>query len=350
MCSRLLDLLLDNNRCPQIPPDRRFDLGVEPSAGTDPYLDIDAPSYVHPGVPPAKVYKQLLREVPHQRFASASTHFPELASDLEAGRDSPADPAQGVAHPPSFLTAEDMDRYLNEVDSRIADRMVVEGLEPLPLLPFLAPATGHASYIHMANGTRDGPSGAPPTSRDFALRNPVSVYNWLRKHAPKTFLQDSETHASERENGDDHHQAGSSRGGPRGKGERGGSAARNTVLNRNKRPSAAHKSAAAAEGVDHMDDEAGREASLQHALGNKGKRKRVVDDDAGYRPKGGSSRPTKKKRKSEGLEAGTPTAAPKKPRKSAGDSVAKDSTAKDSTSKDSTSKDSTSKDSIAADE
>jgi hypothetical protein len=46
----------------------------------------------------------------------------------------------------------------------------------------------------------------------------------------------------------------------------------------------------------------------------KGKRKRVVDDDPGYRPKGGSSRPTKKKRKSEGGE-GTPTAA-KGPRKS----------------------------------
>ena len=285
------------------------------------FLDIDRPSTPPPGPTPATSYKKLLGDVPHAQFASASERFPDLLADLEAGRDSPADPAQGQTHPPSFLTADDLDNYIYELDAHLAheergpDAGGSSKADTLPL-PTLAP---------LAHADRPNPKDS---QRDFAVRNPTSVYNWLRKHAPKTFLQDGE-HDKDghggKENGDDHGHGGGHGHGPgsgrRGKGER---ASRGGGSARAKRVSAAHSraTAAAAESFEDVDDEAGggggggaRAAtpSTVGGGGGKGKRKRIVDDDPGYRPKGGSSRPTKKKRKSEGAE-GTPTA--KGPRKS----------------------------------
>lgn len=319
--SRLLDLLLDVNNSAQIPPEKRIDLSLDPPSDDDALcLDIDRPSTPPPGPAPFKSLRKLLQEVPHHTFAAAPERFPDLLADLEAGRDSPADPAQGQSDPPSFLTADDIDNYIWEIDTRLASEAAAaaagkddsrDGPPPLrvpsPALPTLAPL----AHADRAGGGRDA-------QRDFALRNPTSVYNWLRKHAPKTFLQDGE---HDRENGEDGHGPGSGR---RGKGGGGGErAARGTGSVRSKRASAAHgraavASAAAAESFEDLDDEygyGGGGAMTPSTVGAKGKRKRVVDDDPGYRPKGGSSRPAKKKRKSEGVE-GTPTV--KKPKKSAG--------------------------------
>jgi hypothetical protein len=311
LSSRLLDILLDVNNSAQIPPEKRIDLSLDlPSDDDALFLDIDRPSIPPTGPTPAKSYKELLREVPHSTFSSAAERFPELLADLEAGRDSPADPAQGQSHPPSFLTADDIDNYIWELDTHLAgnDEAApgVAGMENLPPLPTLAP---------LAHAERPNPKDS---QRDLAVRNPTSVYNWLRKHAPKTFLQDGE---HDRDGGKDHggddghgHGPGSGR---RGKGER---APRGTGSARAKRTSAAHSRAAAAtaESFEDAEDEFGYGdggAMTPGAVGaaGKGKRKRVVDDDPGYRPKGGSSRPTKKKRKSEGAEK---TPAAKGPRKS----------------------------------
>ena len=269
-------------------------------------------------MPPAKSYKKLVREIPHFTFSSAAERFPELFADLEAGRDSPADPAQGQPHPPSFLTADDIDNYIWEIDTRLAtDEFNRTGSMP-PALPTLAPLAhvndGQSSGA--ANG-KDGGHASQSSNRDFALRNPTSVYNWLRKHAPKTFLQDAEAHpGGDKENGDEQHPS-SARG--RAKGERGAGRGGPGSI-RGKRMSAAHKAAvaaAAAESSEYLDEETGYDAATPSAAGGKGKRKRVIDDDPGYRPKGGSSRPTKKKRRSDGATVeGTPTAVSKRPRKS----------------------------------
>lgn len=239
--------------------------------------------------------------MPHFTYASAAEKFRDLLADLQAGRDSPADPAQGQPHPPSFLTADDIDNYIWEIDMQLAEEELSRTGKPPSLLPTLAPLAH--PHDHPVNGSKEG---VPPqsTNRDFALRNPTSVYNWLRKHAPKTFLQDGE---NEKENGDEANSA-TARG--KVKGERWG---RTTGSARAKRTSAAHRDKAST-GED-FDDETGYDVATPTAVGGKGKRKRVVDDDPGYRPKGGSSRPTKKKRKSEGAE-GTPTAGTKRPRKS----------------------------------
>ncbi|KAL2022019.1 hypothetical protein VTK56DRAFT_6259 [Thermocarpiscus australiensis] len=303
---RLLDLLLDVNNSPQIPPEKRIDLSLDPPSDEDELcLGIDRPSTPAPGPAPLTSYKNLLQEVPHFTFSDAAERFPELFADLQAGRDSPADPAQGQPHPPTFLTADDIDNYIWEIDTRLADK---EG-DKFELLPTLAP---------LARTTNPSASGRD-SQRDFALRNPVSVYNWLRKHAPKTFLQDAEHHKDKdkdtttKDSGDEG--GGSAR---RGKGER---APRGTGTTRSKRASAAHSraaaaAAAAAESLDDFDDEFGYAGALTPSTvtggggaggstgAAKGKRKRAVDDDPGYRPKGGSSRPAKKKKKSSSSEKG----------------------------------------------
>ncbi|KAK1776122.1 IEC3 subunit of the Ino80 complex, chromatin re-modelling-domain-containing protein [Copromyces sp. CBS 386.78] len=313
---RLLDLLLDVNNSNQIPPEKRFDLSVDPPSEKEGlYLDSDRPSTPPGGIRPSKSYKELLHDVPHMRFSQAAECFPELLRDLEAGRDSPADPFQGQPHPPTFLTADDMDNYIWEIDQRLARKEANEtGVQPPPALPSLAPI---AQPNSVAVNARESGLLA---SRDFQLRNPTSVYNWLRKHAPKTFLQDTEAHGDDNDHGESTRGTTSSRGG-RAKGERGGgpgSRGGRGDSNSARGKRGGHKSAAVAVEVpEYPDEDNNFEASVTPSTA-KGKRKRVVDDDPGYRPKGGSSRPTKKKRKSEGGDGeATPKPGTKRPRKSA---------------------------------
>lgn len=91
--------------------------------------------------------------------------------------------------------------------------------------------------------------------REAQLRNPVSVYNWLRKNQPQVFLQDADN--------------------DKVKGSR--------ISKR-----AANK---AAKADPDMYDEDG--FALETSAG-RGKRKR--DEDGGYRPKGGHARPTKRRK------------------------------------------------------
>ncbi|KAK4211118.1 IEC3 subunit of the Ino80 complex, chromatin re-modelling-domain-containing protein [Rhypophila decipiens] len=309
---RLLDLLLDVNNSPQIPPEKRFDLSLDPPSEEDDalVLDVDRPYTPPHGDRPAKSYKKLLTEVPHSSYATAAEQFPSLLADLQAGRDSPADASQGISHPPSFLTADEIDNYLYEIDMRLANQESARtgGTMP-PMLPTLAPiAQTNGPNGALTSGATDNPAkdALLSHSRDFALRNPTSVYNWLRKHAPGTFLQDTEAHPEKDKGGgdnDDHHTTGTGRGRGGAKGERasgrGGSAVGSARSKRNSK-AAAH--------ADEYDEESYHVATPTATA--KGKRKRVVDDDPGYRPKGGSSRPTKKKRKSE--VEGTPTTSAKK--------------------------------------
>lgn len=91
--------------------------------------------------------------------------------------------------------------------------------------------------------------------REAQLRNPVSVYNWLRKNQPQVFLQDGDNDKT--------------------KGSRSSKRASNK----------------AAKTEPDMYDEDG--IALEPSTG-RGKRKR--DDDGGYRPKGGHARPTKRRK------------------------------------------------------
>ena len=96
--------------------------------------------------------------------------------------------------------------------------------------------------------------------RDMALRNPVSVYNWLRKHQPQVFLQDNEMQSEK--------------------------AAKGASSRTSKRASASIK-----QEPELYDDDG---IAVDAGSSSRGKRKR--DDDGGYRPKGGNSRPAKRKK------------------------------------------------------
>jgi hypothetical protein len=101
---------------------------------------------------------------------------------------------------------------------------------------------------------------------DFNIRNPVSVYNWLRKHQPQVFLQDHEASADKM----------TKTGDKRGAGKRASIAA----------------AKATPEFVD--DDNYTLGADIISSAGKSGRKRR--DEDAGYRPKGGANKPGKRKR------------------------------------------------------
>lgn len=347
-CSRLLDLLTDINNRPQIPPEKRIDVSLDIPSDAEEGFILGIDREPRPGPRPAKALKDLIKETPHLDFAAACDRMPEVADNIVTGLDSPAADPTSQKHPPSFLTADDIDNYLWEVDMQAKAEAEERG-EDVEMLPTLAPlaresgagshgaatrgATPSSAPANIKDTSAAGASSISTTSRDFALRNPVSVYNWLRKNAPKTFLQDNETGEDKKERGhsgekqsrkahrpvdddDDDDEtrtpakkttgAGrkasgeggrASLGSARIKGERAPKAER--APKRSKATSGKVKRQSMDETMYDLDDELGVQAANARASATKGKRKRVaVDDDTGYRPKGGSSRrPTKRRNK-----------------------------------------------------
>ncbi|KAI0143075.1 hypothetical protein GGR57DRAFT_508278 [Xylariaceae sp. FL1272] len=241
---RLLDLLLDINDSPQIPFERRIDLTMDDEEDED-ATDSDPSENVQK---PAKSLKKLVQEVPHMTYNAYISKFPEAVDDL--------DPKDAQTHPTAFLTADDVDEYLYHVDASIG----------LPSRPTRAPSV----------------VGTTPTSSqaNFALKNPTSVYNWLRRHAPKTFLQDLEKEKDKDKDDRD---------------KEDGRKRKSTGTRGNRKSTGARKEKERDKERDHGEGMDWEEELAYDAP--KGKRKR--DDDGGYRPKGGSSRPAKKRKSKE---------------------------------------------------
>ncbi|QUC23311.1 uncharacterized protein UV8b_07552 [Ustilaginoidea virens] len=270
---RLLDLLLDVNSSPQIPLDKRVDVSLRPGAAPARLvLPADREHAARKQLAVRRL-ESLLQDIPHLSFGTARDARSSYVADLAA--------PEGEAYPGSFLSADDVDNYIHDVDS---------AMDPETHIPTLAP--------------RAHPN--PPPLPHPHLKNPTSVTNWLRKHAPKIFLQDGEGHdggGGGGGGGDDdghhhhhHHHAGHHAGGRKtraGRGERG------RGRGRGKRASLASRAAERDRGADwdaSMDDDADFGAPVA-----RGKRKR--DDDRGYRPGGSATRPVKKKRRSD-VDAG----------------------------------------------
>ncbi|KAL0942414.1 uncharacterized protein CTRU02_200300 [Colletotrichum truncatum] len=307
---RILDLLLDMNTSGQIPLDKRIDISQEPATdATFSPLDVDKLTIPSDDIDqPTKSLKTLLKDVPHSTYTQAKEHSPSVVADME--------PFAGEPHPPPFLTADDIDDYLHDVDKRIdADH----------ILPTLAPSARSNVSLPETN--------PHALSQSIAMKNPTSVYNWLRKHAPKTFLQDAENTGTAG-GADEENQTVETpqtdgrrrRGGARGEGSRGGRGSRggkraSLAASRAEKAAeraaekaaiAAERAAAMREAADNWGamDEDDDDAAVSTPVTGRGKRKRAAikdDDDGGYRPRGSTGRPTKKKRKSEGADVGTPT-------------------------------------------
>jgi hypothetical protein len=242
--SRLLDLLLEINNSPQIPPEKQVEVSLEPPSDSKaPVLPLDEEHELRKDTP-RKRLEDLVTGVPHSTYSSAKETLPQIVNELKA--------PDGEAFPADFLSADDID-----------------------LAPRAHPGNHQPSHPH--------------------LKNPTSVTNWLRKHAPKIFLQDGEAHGDADDNEGGHTGGRKTRG---SRGERGGRAS-----TRGKRVSAAVRAAAADRDVDASMDE---EQDFASTPVSRGKRKRNNEDDTGYKPRGSSTRPTKKKRKSEA--EGTPSA------------------------------------------
>jgi len=261
---QLLELLYDLNRCPQIPPQRRYDLrpqGAFPKKKqtTDTEEDLlvtydsstasaalrQARHELRSGDMTLSEYQRLADAIlespgfaPQKSFSSLSK-MPTQHTVTNAEQDQDTNgfvpPATG------FPSSHQEEQYLQGLDSYLT------GSSETP--------RAFANGLAARNGDR-----STERDRDMALRNPVSVYNWLRKHQPQVFLQDNEVHAEKP---------------PRG-----------SAFRSSKRASTSIK-----QEPELYDDDG---IAMDMSLSARGKRKR--DDDGGYRPKGGNSRPAKRKK------------------------------------------------------
>lgn len=152
----------------------------------------------------------------------------------------------------SYMTPNHEHEYLLALDAKMGDSKADVQLKQLPDRPTFA-----------------------DREREANLQNPNSVYNWLRRNTPQVFLQDNEN-ASEKGSQNAQQQQQQSRSSGNVRSSKRSSLARNAVRE------------------EDMYDEDGIALEVTPASAAKGKRKR--DEDSGYRPKGGRSSTTRKKK------------------------------------------------------
>ncbi|KAG9235066.1 IEC3 subunit of the Ino80 complex, chromatin re-modelling-domain-containing protein [Amylocarpus encephaloides] len=214
------------------------------------------------GTKPPKPLSLLMKPIPQLPATSPHVHS-ELLEILQ--------PAEGHPAPLTYLTPDQIDDYLFDFDTT-ASKSTAPLVVRLPSPP----------------GQHD---------RELALRNPNSVYNWLRKNEPKVFLQDNE--GSEKSLGKP--------GALRGAGKR-----------------ASIPAPSKPDALEFVEEDGiGYDASIAGPAATKGKRKRDEADDGAYHPKAAGKldetgtkrvkRPYNRKKKPENGEE--PAAPPKEKKK-----------------------------------
>jgi hypothetical protein len=276
-----MDFLLDVNNSAQIPIDKRINIsptGDIPALSPIPALvsDDDFSSAAELQTPAGlAVYKEIRTMVEEKRVADAAEKPPKSLADMlataltEVNSDkftlSELEPEEGQPAPYQYLTPDQLDDYLYDIDSSLGT------VPPLP------PQFNQASQ------------------QDLAFGNYHSPYNWLRRNQPHIFLQDGE--GSEKSHGKP--------GALRGAGKR-----------------ASIPAPSKPDAFEIVEEDG---LSYDFALGGgpsaKGKRKREEDDDrsGGYHPKAGRTDEGKgkkpksgRKKKGEGNDEKTPTQPRKK--------------------------------------
>jgi hypothetical protein len=269
---QLLDMLLGINEQTRAPARLRFNLdppGTVASAVTEPDPEVirqqlqELREAAASGAIPQEEYIERA-EVLHNSQAIRQTLKSLASLDEQVPHTSPQDlpdyPPHGIdltEHAPSYFDPVHEEEYLAALDQVLAQ----PGFDPA---------------LQEGRPLRTAASHPPLSEKDLTIRNPDSVYNWLRKHQPQVFLQDKDA---------GHHENMSEKSAPP-KGNAGG---RKGV----KRESAV---AGGTPGPREPEDEDSNQAADP---GGKGRRKTGGgggDDDTAYRPKGGSSRPAKRKR------------------------------------------------------
>lgn len=274
-------MLLEVNNSAQIPLEKRIDIALQPTSDSDkPILPIDK-TYSKQKEEARRRLETLLSNVPHTSYATAKDNNATFVQDLSA--------AAGETHPASFLSADDIDDYIHAID-----QVLPPTENPIPTL---APASR---------------SGGLSSQAQAHAKNPTSVGNWLRKHAPKSFLQDGDNDddkdAPKRSRGGRSERSGKSASGKTGKrgraserpaGDADASMDEDADTSRAPKGSRSGKrSSVGAHAADKDTDASMDDDGENGTPAPRGKRKR--EDDQGLKQSNGASRPSKKKRKSEG--------------------------------------------------
>lgn len=286
---QLLELLLDFNDQARVNPRLRYDLRALSAADT-------AVPTLEPVPDPALARRQLqaLRDgvadgtmTADEYAARADTlhraqalqHTLTSLASLEATVPHttpavlPARDIDGIDltdHAPGYMSPAHEDEYLLATDQVLAE-------------PGFDPALQHGRPLRL-------PSAQPPLSeKDLTVRNPDSVYNWLRKHQPQVFLQDKDAAV--------HHENLSEKSAPKSSNAGGKKVKRESAIGG---AAGAGAGAGAANGTpgprDHDDDDSAAQETAKGRRRTGGGGGAGGDDDTAYRPKGGSSRPSKRKR------------------------------------------------------
>lgn len=272
--SQILEVLLDMNDAARLPANLRFDLrelseidAAIPALAVDPDPEViqqklqELRADLSNGIITAEEYARkadqlhtskpivttrtlaaLLAKVPH------TTEFPNPVPDgLELGE-----------HAPGYMSPSHEEEYLHATDVALADPSIYD------------------PDSHDGRPLRITPAHPIPNEKDLTIRNPDSVYNWLRKHQPQVFLQDKDPQHPENMSEKSSARPGNaSRGGKR----------QSAVAATTPGPKTDH---------ELPDEDVGfiPETGTSGAKGKRGGK----EDDTAYRPKGGSSRPGKRKR------------------------------------------------------
>jgi hypothetical protein len=268
--SQILELLLDMNETTRLPSNLRFDLRDLSAADTSlPKLEVEAdPEAIQRrlqelrtdmvnGVITPEEFAQLSERLHGPQTIITNRTLTGLEAKVPHSTQVPDPAPEGLLlgdNAPGYMSPAHEDEYLLGTDLALAD-------------------PNYDPNAHDGRPLRRNSNRHMPSEKELTIQNPDSVYNWLRKNQPQVFLQDRDPahpeNASEK------------------------SLARPANTGRGKRPSAVASSTPAPKG-EQDDDDMGfiPESGTAGGKGRKGK----GEDDSAYRPKGGSSRPTKRKR------------------------------------------------------
>ncbi|KAF9741080.1 hypothetical protein PMIN06_008135 [Paraphaeosphaeria minitans] len=265
---QILDILLEMNDSARLPARLRLDLREQ--ADIDAKPTIEDPEVVQQrlnrlrteladGIITADEYTRRAEALHNSQTIQLSRSLAGLGAKIPHSSEAPESPVEGLDlsdTAPGYMSPSHEEEYLALLDQAFADPNAFE-----------------------ARPIRIPSSHPPPTEKDLSVRNPDSVYSWLRKHQPQVFLQDKDPQHPENI---PEKAAPKANAGARGKRQ---SAAAGTPGPK----------------TDHEEDE-GFDGE-PGALGKGARKSKGGENDSAYRPKGGSSRAPKRKR-----EEGEPAA------------------------------------------
>ncbi|MCJ1261872.1 hypothetical protein MMC22_001741 [Lobaria immixta] len=278
---QLLDLLLDVNESNRVPLHLRYDLrSPTPDATEVPALE--------PDHPPVKIHDA----------NGARAALGEAKVDLTSGQITPntfkdleVELLEAINKPKRIFAH--LDATPHTTLNSVTPNDLPSDLDDDAPTGYLSPDHETEFLLNLDNTLGNPPLGSRPImssqlakanerekEKDSQLRNPVSVHNWLRKHHPQAFQQEDSIPDK-----------------PPSRNVAKVSPKPSNPPKASKRPSTAPK-----QENEYIDDE-GFLVGGNLEVPSKTKRKR---EDEPYRPKGGSSRPTKKKRTSGGAAKRTP--------------------------------------------